>query len=86
MLQKMGWKEDRGLGKDETGMASALKIKKREDGLGLGVVKDHAGNSGWGSTVSSFNAVLDLLNTSYGNSSKKTKKSKRPPNIQVRIK
>jgi Pin2-interacting protein X1 len=87
MLQKMGWKEEKGLGKNETGMAAAIKIKKREDGLGLGVEKDHAGNNGWGSTVSSFRDVLELLNTTYGTTSKKkSKKHKKTPSIQVRIK
>ena len=33
MLQKMGWKEEKGLGKNETGMASFVKIKKRGTGV-----------------------------------------------------
>ena len=36
MLQKMGWKEDRGLGKDESGIVDAIRIKKREEGMALG--------------------------------------------------
>lgn len=83
MLQKMGWKEDKGLGKNETGMTNAVKVSRREEGLGLGVSKDAAGNNGWSSTVSGFSAVLDLLNTTYGTQPIKKKKT---PSIQVRIK
>ena len=36
MLQKMGWKEDKGLGKDESGIVDAIRIKKREEGMALG--------------------------------------------------
>ncbi len=80
----MGWKEEKGLGKNEDGMASSIKIKKRDTALGLGVQSDTAGNHGWGSTVHSFNQVLNILNETYGESvPKKKKKSK---NIEVRIK
>jgi hypothetical protein len=85
MLQKMGWKEDKGLGKNETGIADSLKTKKRSDGLGLGVQADGGGLNGWSSTVTSFNSVLDVLNATYGTKDKK-KKKKKTENIQVRIK
>lgn len=79
MMKKMGWKEDKGLGKDETGIVASVKIKKREDGLGLGMEQatDEAGNRGWSETATSFNAVLDLLKASYGKSDKKKSKRKR---------
>ena len=35
-MQKMGWTEGQGLGKDNAGIKSHLKIKKREDAAGLG--------------------------------------------------
>jgi hypothetical protein len=85
MLQKMGWKEDAGLGKDQNGITKHIHVKKREDGLGLGMehVKDDAiGSRGWSSTLTSFNGVLDLLKTSYSENapssdSDKEKKSKK---------
>lgn len=80
----MGWKEEKGLGKNEDGISTSVKVSRREEGLGLGVTKDSAGNSGWSTTVTSFNAVLDLLNTTYGTKPPKTKK--KTPSIQVRIK
>jgi Pin2-interacting protein X1 len=80
MLQKMGWKEDVGLGKNATGITSNIKLKRREEGLGLGMEKqtDGAGNKGWSQTTSSFNDVLALLKDSYGKAkaSKKSKKEK----------
>jgi Pin2-interacting protein X1 len=43
MLQKMGWKEDKGLGKNDSGSVASIKVSKREEGLGLGMekVKQH---------------------------------------------
>ena len=89
MLQKMGWKEDKGLGKNEEGMVDAVKVKRRGDSEGLGTAKDQAGASGWTKTVSGFSAVLDMLNNSTNKKIKKLKKSKKKKNeniIQVRIK
>jgi hypothetical protein len=85
MLQKMGWKEDKGLGKDEDGIAISLKVKKREDGLGLGMEEsngDKAGK-GWNATATSFNAVLDALKSSYGTNEKDVKKKKKKKNLAI---
>jgi len=77
MLQKMGWSEEKGLGKNETGMVSHLKVKTREQGLGLGVEGiDVAGNKGWAETTSSFNAVLDILKSSYKGNERERKNKK----------
>ena len=35
MLMKMGWQEDQGLGKDLHGEVSHVKVKKRQEGMGL---------------------------------------------------
>lgn len=34
MMQKMGWDKGKGLGKNEDGMATHVKIKKRQENLG----------------------------------------------------
>ena len=91
MLQKMGWKEDTGLGKNSEGMVEAIKVKRRSENTGIGVSKDHAGASGWTKTVSGFGAVLEMLNATTDPTIKKLKKSKkkkkhRDEDIQVRIK
>lgn len=39
MLQKMGWREDKGLGKNDSGSVASIKVSKREEGLGLGMEK-----------------------------------------------
>lgn len=68
MLEKMGWTSEKGLGKNEDGMSDAVKVKRREDGLGLGmenVVDDKVGSKAWSSTISSFNSVLELLKNNY---------------------
>ena len=80
-LSKFGWSEEKGLGKNETGIISAVKIKRREDEVGLGMEKltDGAGNRGWNQTTNGFNSVLASLKSEYG-SQKKVKKSKKDKN------
>jgi Pin2-interacting protein X1 len=90
MLQKMGWKEDKGLGKNEEGMVDSVKVKRRGENEGLGTTKDQAGANGWTKTVSGFSAVLAMLNNSETHNDpkiKKLKKSKKKhETVQVRIK
>jgi Pin2-interacting protein X1 len=38
-LEKMGWAAGQGLGKNKQGMSSHIKVKKREDDVGLGHIK-----------------------------------------------
>ena len=74
-LQKFGWSEEKGLGKDESGMTSSISVSKREDSLGLGAEKltDGAGAKGWGETQSGFNSILEALKGEYGESKSKKK-------------
>ena len=44
MLQKFGWSEGKGLGKDLDGRTDCVQVKKREDGCGIGA--EEGGNSG----------------------------------------
>jgi hypothetical protein len=87
MLQKMGWKQGKGLGKDESGMIAAVKLTKRIDARGLGAEADPTGNSGWAEQQQTFAGVLATLNSKYGNcvgdlhgKEKKEKKSKKSKN------
>mmetsp|Transcript_53045 Transcript_53045/g.120906 ORF Transcript_53045/g.120906 Transcript_53045/m.120906 type:complete len:213 (+) Transcript_53045:147-785(+) len=70
MLLKMGWKQGKGLGKEETGMTEHVKVTKRVDARGLGAELDATGNSGWVETQQSFTGVLQALNAKYGKGKK----------------
>lgn len=68
MLQKMGWSEEKGLGKDESGITDAIKIKKRDTSIGIGaevLAEDIIGSSSWRGLTESYTSVLDLLKTQY---------------------
>lgn len=92
-LSKFGWSEEKGLGKNETGITSAVKIKRREDELGLGMEKmtDGAGNKGWNQTTNGFNSVLESLKSEYGGKSsdkkakKKDKKDKKEKSKSISV-
>ncbi|KAF1332906.1 hypothetical protein FI667_g3209, partial [Globisporangium splendens] len=38
-MEKMGWKEGKGLGKEEQGVVTHVRVKKREESMGIGVEK-----------------------------------------------
>lgn len=73
MLQKMGWTEGKGLGKNEDGMAEHVKVAKKSNNLGLGAKSDSTGAESWASTAISFNGVLEALGKAYGSAA--TRKS-----------
>ncbi len=75
MLQKLGWNEDKGLGKNEDGIKEAVKVKRVSGTAGVGAQGDDTGNNAWNSTTSSFNDVLSKLKASYGDSSSSSSRS-----------
>jgi len=85
MLSKMGWSQEKGLGKNEDGIVNSIKAKKRDTGLGLGMIEDTAGNASWGAAATSFNMIQDMLKDQYGSKSPKKSKSK-GPTIKVGMK
>ncbi len=81
-MAKMGWKEGTGLGKKRDGIISHIKVKKREENMGLGVEKERTRKLGkegmwWSSNVSETLMKLQMQNLSDKKKSKKSKKDKK---------
>ena len=85
MLQKMGWKGE-GLGKNQDGLKSHVKITKRSTNLGLGTedtgsnndrIDAFAGLKSWQRTTSNFSDVLASLNATKSDEVEKMRKHKK---------
>jgi Pin2-interacting protein X1 len=79
-MAKMGWTEGTGLGKNRDGMVSHIKVKKREENMGLGVEKERTrllGKEGmwWSANVSE--TLFRLQQQKSSSDDKKSKKSKK---------
>jgi hypothetical protein len=62
MLQQMGWKEGRGLGKKEDGATSHVRVDKRADALGLGAQSPSAGGeAALSAAISDYDSLLQSL-------------------------
>jgi len=68
-MKKMGWSEEKGLGKNEDGSVEAIKVKRRDQGMALGVSLQDYREAGWNSTAVGFSQVLTLLQQEYKNTS-----------------
>lgn len=85
LLQKMGWSEGQGLGRNQQGSSNALRAVRRAEGLGIGATHDLAGTEGWSATNDSFASVLQhlqaqhngLSSSSSNNNASATKKKKK---------
>lgn len=79
-MAKMGWKSGTGLGKKRDGMVSHIKVRKREENMGLGVEKERTRKLGaegmwWSANVS--NTLMRLQEKKDEKKSKKKKSSKK---------
>ncbi|OII77417.1 G-patch domain-containing protein [Cryptosporidium andersoni] len=62
LLQKMGWTEGRGLGKDEVGIVECIQIKKKHDNLGIGAKDIKSDVSDWSEWwKETYNSVAQKL-------------------------
>lgn len=61
----MGWSEEKGLGKDEDGIVEAVKVKRRDPGMALGVSLQDYREAGWNATAIGFSQVLNMLQQEY---------------------
>lgn len=60
MLEKMGWKEGKGLGANESGGTSHVKTSKRAPNLGLGA--ESSTPDRWTEHITDFDDILSKLN------------------------
>ena len=76
-MEKMGWEEGKGLGKNETGISKHIKAVKRDDSSGLGLESVEAAvvNENWWHDA--FSKQLKTFQTTKRNSKSKKEKSKK---------
>ncbi len=76
-MLKMGWTEGKGLGKNEDGMSSHIKISKREESVGLGSEKLNLEVQSHMDTWWSDSFAQTLKKFKDSNEKKKSKKEKK---------
>ncbi|XP_028399677.1 PIN2/TERF1-interacting telomerase inhibitor 1-like [Dendronephthya gigantea] len=81
MLEKMGWADGKGLGRDKTGSTSHVKIKKRKQNLGLGAKESH--DNDWLAQQEDFNNLLSALQKHGGNAELQTEEQNRKAMLEV---
>ncbi|KAI8801893.1 hypothetical protein BJ742DRAFT_835322 [Cladochytrium replicatum] len=59
MLQKMGWKEGNGLGVNQQGITEHVKVKFKEDKIGVGADRNNSDN--WLENATAYTALLESL-------------------------
>ncbi|KAI3633608.1 hypothetical protein MIR68_008555 [Amoeboaphelidium protococcarum] len=62
MLQKMGWKDGKGLGRNEEGHTEHIKIKLKTDATGIGSHELPRSEDNWLAHTDAFNDILSQLN------------------------
>ncbi|XP_062323799.1 PIN2/TERF1-interacting telomerase inhibitor 1 [Osmerus eperlanus] len=72
MLERMGWSKGKGLGRTEQGSTEHIKVKVKNNNLGLGTAANHEDN--WIAHQDDFNQLLADLNNCHGQND-----SKEPP-------
>ncbi|XP_075454812.1 PIN2/TERF1-interacting telomerase inhibitor 1 isoform X1 [Ascaphus truei] len=73
LMEKMGWSKGKGLGAQEQGSTEHIKVKVKNNSLGLGASVTHEDN--WIAHQDDFNQILAELNTCHG-----SEESERPAN------
>ncbi|XP_022094096.1 PIN2/TERF1-interacting telomerase inhibitor 1-like [Acanthaster planci] len=83
LMKKMGWQQGKGLGMNEDGMTSHIKVTVKNNVLGLGCSQQHDDN--WIGHQDDFNDLLSSLNEDHGTSDD-TKTPSIPQNLQEKSK
>lgn len=76
MLESMGWTDGKGLGADESGATTHVRVKKRGAKIGLGA--DINTVDKWAEHVTAFDEILGNLNKSAPNSAPSTAPNSAP--------
>ena len=74
-MEKMGWEEGKGLGKNETGISKHIKAVKRDDSSGLGLESAQAAEQPDNWWHDAFSKNLKTFSSSSGGKKKRSKKS-----------
>lgn len=64
LMEKMGWSKGKGLGANEQGATENIKVKPKNNTVGLGATKNHEDN--WIAHQDEFNQLLSKLNDCHG--------------------
>lgn len=64
LMEKMGWSKGKGLGANEQGATENIKVKPKNNTVGLGASKSHEDN--WIAHQDEFNQLLSKLNDCHG--------------------
>lgn len=59
LLRKQGWEKGEGLGKNKTGVAEAIQVKKKEDTAGVGANRSQINSDKW--WEGAFNAAVNII-------------------------
>lgn len=62
-MNKMGWQDGQGLGKNRDGQKDHIKVRVKNNALGVGAKKGHDDN--WIELQASFNNLLENLTKSH---------------------
>ena len=76
-MEKMGWEEGKGLGKNETGISKHIKAVKRDDSSGLGLESAQAAEQPDNWWHDAFSKNLKTFSSSSGGKKKRSKKRDR---------
>ncbi|XP_028909052.1 PIN2/TERF1-interacting telomerase inhibitor 1 [Ornithorhynchus anatinus] len=81
MLEKMGWSKGKGLGAQEQGATEHIKVKVKNDQLGLGATANHEDN--WLAHHDEFNQLLAQLNSCHRKTEAGSSDAKEKPTFSL---
>lgn len=82
-MEKLGWEQGTGLGKNRDGVTEAMKVKQLKEGQGLGASKERTSNS-WMVNVTGYAGVLAKLNKKFEAPKKDSSSNGIPMEVMVK--